>query len=492
MKITLAKDSPLNAAVDVLVVGVCGKKPAEDAEVARLDKATGGALGEHIKNERFKAKRGHTLSFQGRGGKLKARRVVLVGMGVDEPAASDLRYFAVRAALVGEGHASLAVIAPSTDPASLSVLADGLTTGAYRYTRYLTGKRQPKHRLAKVSLLVTEKPSAEQRAALAAGVAVGECVNLARDLVNCPPNDLSATELGNVAAQQSQTHGVSCKIYDKKAIQKLGMPLLLAVNRGSVEEPRFIHMTYKPRGKGPFKKVVFVGKGLTFDSGGLCLKPAASMLDMKCDMAGAATTLGTVLAAARLKLQVEVHALIGSTDNMTGGNAYRPGDIFPSREGKTVEIINTDAEGRLVLADVLAFATELKPDYLVDHATLTGACMVALGRYTAGLFCNDEPLNAHYQEAAKASGETFWRMPFDEALRDQLRSPIADLKHMGGSYGGAILAALFLREFVGDCKWIHLDIAGPAFLDKRHEIAPKGGTGFGVYTAVEFLKRLSA
>jgi leucyl aminopeptidase len=490
MKITLAKESPLSVAVDVLVVGVSGKKPADDPAVVAIDRATGGALGEHIKRERFKARRGHALTFQGRG-KLEARSVVLVGMGAEEPTAPDLRYFAVRAALVAEGHGSLAVLAPRTDPASLSVLADGLTTGAYRYTRYLTGKRQPNRRLTKATLLHAAKASAAQREAVASGAAVGDCVNLARDLVNCPPNDLSATDLANTAAREAAALGITCKVFDKRAIAKLGMPLLLAVNRGSTEQPRFIHLSYKPRGKGPHKKVAFVGKGLTFDSGGLCLKPAASMMDMKCDMAGAATTLAVVLAAARLRLPVEVHGLIGSTDNMTGGDAYRPGDVFPSREGKTVEIINTDAEGRLVLADVLAYATELQPDYLVDHATLTGACMVALGRYTAGLFCNDESLSTHYQEAAKASGEAFWRMPFDEALRDQLRSPIADLKHMGGSYGGAILAALFLREFIGDSKWIHLDIAGPAFLDKRHEIAPKGGTGFGVYTAVEFLKRLA-
>jgi leucyl aminopeptidase len=235
-----------------------------------------------------------------------------------------------------------------------------------------------------------------------------------------------------------------------------------------------------------------VGKGLTFDSGGLCLKPADGMMDMKMDMAGAATTIAIVLSAARLKLPVEVHGIVASTDNMTGGSAYRPGDVFPSRDGKTVEIINTDAEGRLVLADALAYARELSPDYVVDHATLTGACMVALGAYRAGFFSNDEGLRTAYLDAAKGAGESYWSMPLDDDLRDQLKSSIADLKHTGTRHGGAITAALFLREFVGKTKWAHVDLAGPAYLSDTHGIYPKGGSGFGVLTALEFLRNLSA
>jgi leucyl aminopeptidase len=250
-------------------------------------------------------------------------------------------------------------------------------------------------------------------------------------------------------------------------------------------------MSYKPKGGGK-KRVVFVGKGLTFDSGGLCLKTAEGMLDMKNDMAGAAATVAIVLAAARLELPVEVHGVVASTDNMTGGNAYRPGDVFPSRDGKTVEIINTDAEGRLVLADALAYARALQPDFLVDHATLTGACLVALGNFRAGLFSNDDALRMAYEKAATQSGEHFWAMPLDEDLRDQLKSSIADLKHTGSRYGGSITAALFLREFVGKSRWVHLDIAGPAYLPETRGMHPKGATGFGVLTALELLRNLSA
>jgi leucyl aminopeptidase len=216
------------------------------------------------------------------------------------------------------------------------------------------------------------------------------------------------------------------------------------------------------------------------------------MVDMKCDMAGAATTIGIVLAAARLGLPVEVHGVVGSTENMTGADAYRPGDVFTSREGKTVEIINTDAEGRLVLADVLSWATTLEPDFLVDHATLTGACMVALGPYTAGFFAGDDELARRYLEAAEGDGELFWRLPLQKELRASLDSEVADIKHTGSRLGGAITAALFLQEFVGESRWAHVDIAGPAFVDHAFGRSPKGGTGFGISTGVRFLKALAA
>jgi leucyl aminopeptidase len=322
------------------------------------------------------------------------------------------------------------------------------------------------------------------------GRIVGESVNFARDLVNAPPNDMNPPALASAAKAEAQKHRVHCAVWDKKKIAAERMELFLAVNRGSGFEPRLVHLAHKP--KGAKKRVVFVGKGLTFDSGGLCIKPAGSMVDMKCDMAGAATTIGIVLAAARLGLPVEVHGVVGSTENMTGADAYRPGDVFTSREGKTVEIINTDAEGRLVLADVLSWATTLEPDFLVDHATLTGACMVALGPYTAGFFAGDEELARRYLSAAEQDGELFWRLPLQKELRSSLDSEVADVKHTGSRLGGAITAALFLQEFVGECRWAHVDIAGPAFVDHPFGRSPKGGTGFGISTGVRFLEALAA
>jgi len=489
MKISLAKNVAEAVKADILAVPVRQGKPERDAQVRKLDRLLGGALSAHIKQEKFTGKPRSRLRFPGQG-KLAAKQVLLVGTGEDKPTVKSMRTLGATVAFSVRSRASLALLVPSAKDEHVAALADGIVGGAYRYTRYLTGDRVPKTTLGKVQLVVDKPPTASQRTAVRSGIALGESVNEARDLVNCPPNDLTATALADFAASSARGAGVRCRVYDKRGIEKLNMPLLLAVNRGSKEEPRFIHMTYKPKGLRKPPKVVFVGKGLTFDSGGLCLKPGGSMLDMKCDMAGSAVTIGVVLAAARLKLPIEVHGVIGSTDNMTGPDAYRPGDVFPSREGKTVEIINTDAEGRLVLADALDYAVGLKPDYLVDHATLTGACMVALGSHRAALFSNDDKMRVAYEKASERAGEAFWPLPLDDDLRGQLKSSIADLKHTGARFGGTITAALFLREFVGKCTWAHLDIAGPAFLDSRHGNNPKGGTGFGILTAIEFLKSL--
>ena len=491
MKISLTNDAPQAVATDWLVVPVAGKKPMQDATVQKLDRAMGGALATHIRDESFEAKRGKTLSMQPRG-KVRAKHILLVGMGDGVSSEAGMRLLGVKAGRAAQSHTTLCVVAPSTDPTLLRALADGVITGAYRYTRYLTGSRIPKKQLTKASLLLEKRPSAEQKHAVLEGGLTAAAVNFARDLVNCPPNDLTARVLAEQALERAKAVGIECKVWDKKGIEKLGMPLLLAVNRGSHEEPRFIHLAYKPKpASANYPRVVFVGKGLTFDSGGLCLKPGASMVEMKSDMAGAATTIAVVTAAAELALHVEVHGVIGSTDNMIGGNAYRPGDVFPSRDGKTVEIINTDAEGRLVLADALAYARELDPLYMIDHATLTGACMVALGNFRAGLFANDEQLLELYKQAAETTGEQLWPMPLDEDLRDELKSSIADLKHTGSRMGGAITGGLFLKEFVGDTRWAHLDIAGPAFLEKAQGVLPKGGTGFGVLTALQFLRQLA-
>jgi leucyl aminopeptidase len=493
MKISLANDAPLSVAADWLVIPATGKKPLQDPLLQKLDRALGGAVAAHMKEESFDGKRGKTLQMSLPGkGRVRAKQLLIVGLGEGVPSEATVRLMGVKAGRVAMSQTTLAVVSPSTDPTLLRALADGVGTGAYRYTRYFTGSRVPKKQLTKATVLLEKKPSTEQKHAVHEGAVTALAINFARDLVNCPPNDLTATILADEAKKRAEALGLDCKIWDKKGITKLGMPLLMAVNRGSEEEPRFIHITYKPKHlpQGA-PRVVFVGKGLTFDAGGLCLKPAGSMIDMKCDMAGAATTIATVLAAAELELPIEVHAVVGSTDNMLGGNAFKPGDVYPSRDGKTVEIINTDAEGRLVLADALTYARELSPSFLIDHATLTGACTVALGPYRAGMFANDEELLDMYRQAGETTGEQFWALPMDEELRDELKSSIADIKHTGSRLGGACTAALFLREFVGECRWAHLDIAGPAFTEKSQGTLPKGGTGFGVLTGLQFLRRLA-
>ena len=486
MKVTLSTDKSNKVRADLLAVPVAGR-PSRSEIVAKLDRGSRGRLKDLIRLEKFEGKPGQTLRVALGG--VTAKQVVLVGVEPGEPTESSARDYAAAATRAGHKFGSVAILPPAVNDDVIRGLAAGATLGAYRYTEYLTGDRVGRS-LTTTKLLIAKR-TPELKAAAGQGAAIGESVNHARDLVNAPPNDLNPLTLAAFAKDQCKALGIKCEVTGKKGIEKLGMNLFLAVNRGSGIEPRLIHMTYTPKDTEPAAKVIYVGKGLTFDAGGLCLKPAKSMLDMKCDMAGAAATVGIVLGAARLGLNVEVHGVIGATENMLGADAYRPGDVFRSLDGKSVEIINTDAEGRLVLADVLAYARELGADYMVDHATLTGACMIALGPWRAGLYTDDEELAERYAKAASSGGEDFWRMPLDADLRPSLKSDIADLKHTGDRNGGSITAALFLSEFVGKSRWMHLDIAGPAFQERPKGSNPKGGTGFGVLTGIEFLRELA-
>jgi leucyl aminopeptidase len=310
-------------------------------------------------------------------------------------------------------------------------------------------------------------------------------------LINEPPNELYPEALAKVCTDLSKARGLKCTVLDKPALVKKGMKLIVAVGQGSARDPRLIHMIYTPKTKKAVKRLVFVGKGLTFDSGGLCIKPAGGMEDMKGDMGGAANVVALMAAVAELQPEVEIHGIIGSAENMPDGAAYRPGDIFGSLDGKFVEIINTDAEGRLVLADVLAYARALEPDLLLDNATLTGACVVALGPTVSAFYANRPELAEAMKRATQASGEAMWHMPLVEELREGLKSDWADLKHTADRWGGSITAALFLREFVGDVPWVHIDIAGPSMATKNYGIYTKGGTGHGVLTYLKLIEQMA-
>jgi leucyl aminopeptidase len=497
MKITLGLSGP-GAEADLLAVLVAEEDLAGDTLLNELDEALGGALRTAIKDDEFTAKRDATLAVMTYG-KLAARKVLLVGLG---PAAKvtvvEQRAAAARAAKVANADKATRLhlaLRGKGDAADLRAAAEGVSLGAYRFTKYLTGDRRPKKELEAVALglrgVKSVKATADQKHAIANGEAVAAAVNLARDLVNEPPNELTPAALADAAHDVAKAHGLKVAVWDRAKIRAEGMKLLEAVGRGSRNEPRFIHLTYKPeKARKGRPRIALVGKGLTFDSGGLCIKPAPGMGDMKSDMGGAALAIGAMAAIGALKPDVEVHALIAAAENMPDGDAYRPGDVFGSLDGKTVEIINTDAEGRLVLADALAYARKLEPDLIVDHATLTGACLVALGTATAGFYCNDEEISKRYLDAAKTAGEAMWRMPLIEELRDGLKSDVADLKHTGDRYGGSIIGALFLREFIGDRKWIHLDIAGPAYLDRVTALGPKGGTGYGILAFLQYIDSL--
>jgi leucyl aminopeptidase len=485
MKLSLSQADLTSAEADLLVVPVVGPDFQKLEVVNQLDAALSGELLRIAKHEDFSGKKGQSLTLH-TFGKIAAKKLRLAALPKDA-ALDDYRALAVNAARAARELKVLALHVPGGDPEQLRTLAEGLLLGDYRYTEYLTGARKPKPS-ARGVLLLAHKPTATDRKALDEASVVGEAVNLARELVNAPPNELTATKLANEARRLAREHSVRCTVWGKAEIIRHGMTLLAAVNAASDEEPRFIHLSYVPKLKKKVPRLVFVGKGLTFDAGGLSIKPAKSMETMKCDMAGGAATLAIVIAAARLKLPVEVHGVIPATDNVIGGKAFKPGDVYRTLDGKTVEVLNTDAEGRLILADALTYARKLQPTLLVDHATLTGACMVALGQWRAGLYATSDEDRDRYLAAAKVAGEAFWALPLDEDLKETIKSPIADIKNTGDGYGGSIAAALFLREFVGDSRWVHLDIAGPAFLAAPHGIAPKGGTGFGVRTALELIK----
>ncbi|HEY2516285.1 MAG TPA: leucyl aminopeptidase, partial [Polyangiaceae bacterium] len=428
-------------------------------------------------------------------GKIPAPRVLVLGLGPRSGFGdAEARAFAAKAARAANSDKAkvLALSIPDGVEARARALAEGLELGAYRFTKYLTGDRKPKAELAEVHLLTAAKIVAQTKKDLELGQKIAAGIVLSRDLSNEPSNVLTPAALASAAQAAAKDHGFACTVFDFKEIKKRGMLLLQAVGQGSANEPRFVHMSYVPKQKAK-KKLVFVGKGITFDSGGLSIKPAAGMGEMKHDMSGAGNMVGLMVSVAALKPKCEVHCIVAAAENMPDGNAYRPGDVWGSLDGKSVEIINTDAEGRLILADALAYARTLEPDLLVDNATLTGAMVVALGNYCTGWFASNEDTAKQFEGSVKSSGEQMWRMPLLEELKDQLKSDVADLKHTGDRFGGSITAALFLREFIGETKnWVHCDIAGPATSDRAVGWNTKGATGHGVLTFLSLVERASA
>ena len=472
---------------DLLVVGLwaftLGKKGTYPAPIEVLDKALGGGLKAALAKEEFTGKRDQSVSVATLG-RIGAPRVVLCGLG-DRAGTRDAeaRTFAAKVARMANGDKAKKVVVALPDglEGKARALGEGFELGAYRFTKYLTGDRKPKESLAQVALLTTKKPLASAKKELTTGQDVAAGVNLAHDLSNEPPNKLFPATLAQAAVDMAKGKALKVTVFDYKEIQKRGMHLIDAVGRGSVNKPCLVHIAYVPS-KKPKKTIVFVGKGITFDTGGISIKPAQGMQEMKHDMSGAANVVGLMQAVAALKPNVAVHGIIAAAENMPDGDAYRPGNIWGSLDGKSVEIVNTDAEGRLILADALAYARELQPDLLVDNATLTGACVVALGTTCSGYYATDSA-NSAFAAALKASGETMWRMPLLEDLKDQLKSDVADIKHTGDRWGGSISAALFLREFIGTTKnWVHVDIAGPASTERVYGWNGKGATGHGVLT----------
>ena len=368
-----------------------------------------------------------------------------------------------------------------------AALTEGCVLGAYRYDKYRSG-RDNGPALQKVTLIAVR---AADRAAAQRGIDTGtilaDVVCKIRDMVNAPANELTPAEMAARARAAAAAHGYKCTVLDKRDMERHRMAGILAVSAGSDQPPKFIVLEYE--GAGPrAPRHIFVGKGLTFDAGGICIKPAPKMDEMKGDMAGGAAVLGAVEAAARLGLPVRVVGLVPCTENVLGGSAYRPGDILRMANGKTVMVDNTDAKGRLVLADALVYAQRYKPKAMVDLATLTGAALIALGQVATAVLGNDRQLIEDLRAAGDRCFERLWELPLWEEFDELIRTPVADIKNSGGKNGGTITAAAFLKHFVGDSPWAHLDIAGTSYLDKAEGYRPQGGTGVGVRLLVEYLR----
>lgn len=350
----------------------------------------------------------------------------------------------------------------------------GLLIADYAYDKY---KSEKVHHLEEVAFTKYSQESVNE------GMIFAQAMNFTRDLANTPAQIATPEMLAETA---KNIQGLETKVYDKAQIESMGMGAYLAVGQGSVHEPKFIHMKYT--GRNVHKKIAVIGKGICFDAGGLDIKPASSMLTMKDDMSGAACVLGVMQALAKLQPDVEVHGIIAACENMPSGSSYKPGDILTAKNGKTIEVDNTDAEGRLTLADALCYACDLGVDEVIDIATLTGACMVALGTYASGIMGNDDEMLQRLKSTAENSGEKFWELPMFKEYFDSLKSDIADMKNTGSRWGGASTAGLFLKEFVKDVKWCHIDIAGTAFLEKPQKEFIAGATGAGVRTLLNYLK----
>jgi leucyl aminopeptidase len=441
----------------------------------------------YLRQRGFEGKVGHAQTLPGELG----IQVLAVGLGPADDVDIDLvRRAGATVARFGRRQKVVATTLLDALPegvdrvAAAQALAEGLSLGGYEFTTY---KSEPaSSSIERVAVIGTGGQRVQ--AALDVGGRIADGVTWARDLVNEPGGALSARRLAEVAIEMAQRDDLQVTVLEEDDIVEAGLGGLLGVNRGSIEPPRFIELAYEPSKKAR-GTVALVGKGITFDSGGLSLKTADGMATMKDDMGGAAAVLGVFSVLSSLDLPVRVRGYIPTTDNMTGGDATRPGDVLRIRNGKTVEVLNTDAEGRLILADALSMAAEAEPDVIIDVATLTGACQVALGNKIAGLKGNNEALADQLRAAAERTGERVWPLPLPADYRRQLNSEVADVKNVGPRFGGALLAGLFLKDFVPDkTPWAHIDIAGPAWSAESEGILTKGGTGFGVRLLIDYLR----
>jgi leucyl aminopeptidase len=494
MKTNLSIANPSEVETECLVAVVLdrGDKDKPDVTVETGDAAVKEAAREVIASAEVTGKSLETTLLH-HPGKLKAKRLLLVGGGKAKNfSASDLRKLAGAAVrtLKARGLRSFAFVAPSGvgGEDAVKAIVEGAFVGNFDPDYYKSDRKDQK---IDTLTVVTGGDQTGLQRAMDEALIVGESQNFTRDLVNEPSNRMTPTILAERAKKMAQEVGLKCEVYGADKIKELKMGAFWSVAQGSDEPPALIVLRYEPAGAPATPVLGLVGKGITFDTGGISIKPADGMEKMKYDMAGGATMIGVMRAIALLKPKKKITAIICATENMPSGKAQKPGDVQIAMSGKSIEIINTDAEGRLVLADGLFYARQLGCTHLIDAATLTGAVVVALGYVNAGIFANDEAMYEGFSRALAKAGEKMWRMPLDDEYKEIIKSNIADIVNSGGRYGGAVTAAMFLKEFAEDTPWIHLDIAGTAWTEEAKPWIAKGPSGIAVRALVEFAKEFA-
>ncbi len=494
MKVTVTTAPANEAKAEALVLGVFDKETAT-GPLKKLDKALNGALSKAAKADAFTGATGQSLSVQSHGA-VTAETVHFIGLGAKETADAE----AIRKA-AGDAYRLVkktGAVSMALDFATLKIkgvagdqlaqaATEGVILGSYNFDRFKSDAK--KSRLTNIALVAAGNESLVKKG-VKRGTAVGHATCWSRDLVNLPGNFATPTYLADEAKKMARARKIKCTVLDPAAIKREKMGGLMAVAQGSHQPARFIILEWM-NGPKSQKPIVLVGKGITFDTGGISIKPAANMEEMKGDMSGAAGVMGAIRAVAELNVKVNLVALVPAAENMPGGSAIKPGDVATSLSGVTMEIINTDAEGRLILSDGLAYANRYKPDCVIDMATLTGACMVALGNVASGIFTNDETLAKQLTAAGDNAGERMWRLPLLDEHDEMIKSNVADIKNVGVRWGGASTAAAFLRKHVGKATWAHIDIAGTAFSENATGYLNKGGVAVGLRTLVSFVEERS-
>jgi leucyl aminopeptidase len=466
-----------------------GEKP-EQGFLRDLNERTDAVISEVIAGGEIRGKQGDVVYIH-HAGRIAARRLALIGGGniknFGPDAMAKCAGTAARFLRTKGAHTFAFMLRPELALKSGAQAAvEGVLVGLYEPDTYKTREKEERQ-IDRLILIADSGSENELEAGIKDGQVMGDAVNLARELANEPSSDLTPSELAARAEKKAKEVGLEIDVLDEARISELGMGAFLGVSRGSEEPPKLVVLTYTPKDPANQEVIAVVGKGITFDSGGISIKPADGMDRMKYDMSGAADTLGIMYALAHRKPRVKVIGLMPTCENMPSGRAYKPGDVLHAMNGKTIEIVNTDAEGRLILADAISYARKLGATRIIDMATLTGACQVALGMVNTGLLANDQKFADDIRESGREVGEKLWQLPMDVEYRELIRSDIADMKNSGGRYGGAITAAFLLNEFAEDTPWVHLDIAGTAWDSDRKPYMAKGPTGACVRTIVNYI-----